>query len=592
MKRFIYILLGVVLLSGCRNVTGDDSERTAERDSLYSVSHIRDIAITEPERALALLDTADMRGLLSPFDISDLRCGVYHNGLSDYRMALYHGLKAYDDSDSRKDPPRFLSLLETLSNASHYSGDYAGSVRYCAEGMKLARETGNVRYEANFHASYGMNLWEMEQREETFRQLDTAIGLLGGEAEKSDSYAPWDDLVYVLGKKVSLLCDEERYAEADGLLPALENAVRGVERAADVPDGLADMRRSMFYVVASCIAYQQGDTRKGDRCYRLLEETRYASTPDGEALRIPCLLLARRFGEALHYLKREKAYWQAHTDTVSYDYIDGHLAMEHDAYEGLGDWRSAEKVYGRMLALTDSLRIRERQRDALELAEIYKSGEKDRQIRKSREEKRLLTVFALVVAVALGASVYYNHKIRRRNVALVRAIKENLAGKDELLRKEEECHRHKAYIETLERQVTELERANEDLSSSLTVFKEQDGQEDDGLLEKVLFEIADRKLYCRTGITAKTLQEELGLPANIFGARFEEKTGQKFTEYINGLRMNLAARLLIEYPDYTIDAVGKMCGIDSRQHFHRLFSDFFHITPSAFRKGNKDAGNK
>ena len=50
---------------------------------------------TEPERTLALLDTAEERLLLSPFDLSDLRCEVYHNGLSRYKTAFIHVRKAY-----------------------------------------------------------------------------------------------------------------------------------------------------------------------------------------------------------------------------------------------------------------------------------------------------------------------------------------------------------------------------------------------------------------------------------------------------------------------------------------------------------------
>ena len=55
---------------------------------------------------------------------------------------------------------------------------------------------------------------------------------------------------------------------------------------------------------------------------------------------------------------------------------------------------------------------------------------------------------------------------------------------------------------------------------------------------------------------------------------------------------NVIKRFITEYPQYTIDAIAKMCGIDSRQHFHRLFSEYFGITPSAFRKNHLSSDNK
>ena len=87
------------------------------------------------------------------------------------------------------------------------------------------------------------------------------------------------------------------------------------------------------------------------------------------------------------------------------------------------------------------------------------------------------------------------------------------------------------------------------------------------LLKHALHQIAVRQLYLQLGITAKTLQEELHVPASLFGTYFKEQTGHSFSEHINKLRMDYAAKLLTEYPQYTIDAIAKMCGIDSRQHF-------------------------
>lgn len=54
-----------------------------------------------------------------PFDISRLRCLVYHNGLSNYRLALTYGLKIYGMPESRKNPKLFLNLLELIADEYH-----------------------------------------------------------------------------------------------------------------------------------------------------------------------------------------------------------------------------------------------------------------------------------------------------------------------------------------------------------------------------------------------------------------------------------------------------------------------------------------
>ena len=86
----ICFLLAAILLSAC--VFDSHQGRETGRDSLYTAEHIQHIAFDRPNEALALLDTAEDRRLLSPFDINDLRCFVYHNGLSHYKTALFYSV--------------------------------------------------------------------------------------------------------------------------------------------------------------------------------------------------------------------------------------------------------------------------------------------------------------------------------------------------------------------------------------------------------------------------------------------------------------------------------------------------------------------
>ena len=129
-KHFILLvnLWAVLLLSACH--AGHSGAETNRRDSLYTAEYIQRIAFDEPEKALSLLDTAEQQRLLASFDISDLRCMVYHNGLSQYKTAYTHALKAYNDPEARKNPEKFLSLVGIMAEECHNNGNYTGSVDY------------------------------------------------------------------------------------------------------------------------------------------------------------------------------------------------------------------------------------------------------------------------------------------------------------------------------------------------------------------------------------------------------------------------------------------------------------------------------
>ena len=333
----------LLFLASCRH-GGHSVSETGGADSVYTLRHIRSIAIEHPERALALIDTAEKKRLLTAFDINDLRSLVYHNGLSRYKTALFYARKAYNDPEARKDPRRYLSLLSIMADESRSNGDYTGSMKYCTEGLELAKELGDKTYEANLNVMWGMSQMEMAQYDEAFASIGFAIGLLEEEVRKDPSYHAWDELYYALGMKLALLFEKDRNEEAYAMRPLIKKAIQGLEKSEDTPEGLVDMRRAEADVCFSCVAYTLGDKAEGDSLYRRVEANPYASTPDGEYIRIPCLVLAKRYDEALYYIRREKKLLQETTDTVSWDYINPHLQAELEAWQGKGDWRSVARV--------------------------------------------------------------------------------------------------------------------------------------------------------------------------------------------------------------------------------------------------------
>lgn len=156
----IFILLTVSMTSGC----GSGESRPDVADSNISVEYLNSISIDNPERALALLDTAEQKKLLSEFDIARFRCLAYHNGLSDYKNALRYGLEAYSMPEAREDAQVYLSLLEVIADDYYENGNYEESVRLCTEGLKLASDSLFRTEEANLDVALAENLWEFGRK--------------------------------------------------------------------------------------------------------------------------------------------------------------------------------------------------------------------------------------------------------------------------------------------------------------------------------------------------------------------------------------------------------------------------------------------
>lgn len=169
---FLPLLLGLAF--GCGGRPADYSDK-----GVCSVRYIDSIAIDEPERALAILDSAEQHELMSSdFDISRLRCLVYHNGLSDYNKALRYGTKAYDMPEAHDCAEEFLRLIELIADENYQTGNYTESVRLCTEGLQLARDSLVKVSEANLNVTLAVNLLDLDRPDEAFSHYREGVDIL------------------------------------------------------------------------------------------------------------------------------------------------------------------------------------------------------------------------------------------------------------------------------------------------------------------------------------------------------------------------------------------------------------------------------
>ncbi len=585
-RHFILPLWGISLVIGWSCANKHTLGMTIKQDSIYNVARIQNMTITQPHEVLALLDTAEQKSLMTPFDINRLRCLAYHNGLSNYKRALRYALEAYKLPSAREDTEVLLSLVELIADEYYMEGDYANSVRYCGEGIKLAQETDNRMSEANLHVTFGQNLLQMRQQKEAFRHFRFAINVAEEEARKSSSWFEWDNYVYALGMTINSLSENNRYEEVIAMRPAYEKAMENLSKCDDNPEGLVDMRLASGYAAYAYIYRQKGNAIEADRLYDLLVSTRYASTLDGEGIRIPYLIASQRYREALHYITREKQYKQAHSDTVNYEYIEWHLKYEQQAYEGMEDFRAANRVQNSIIALMDTLQEKSRQEDALELAEIYKSNEQAQQIERQTASIRLRNVIIISAIVFLLVSIafsirmlYYNRTIRNKNNVMIPTIDELMTYKDELFAQQEENIRLKATLQELQDEQSPQILAKEDADSRL-MPKLTDN--DRTLYNRMIHEITNRRLYRDTSLTKQDLLKEFHIPNNKFSILFKEFAGCSFTQYIQQCRLHHAICLMREHPQWSLEAIAKESQM-SNGAFYSQFQKKYGMKPSDYR---------
>lgn len=607
MKKLVYILMLLMLplLTITYGCGSKDVKGTS--DSVFTVSYIANIGITEPERALALIDTAEQRGLMNDFDLNRLRAVVYHNGLSDNIKSLEYALKAYDSPDARVNGQKYLRLMEMIADQYYLNGDYPKSVKFCTEGIKIAQDSSFRSAEAKFNFNIGRNLLVLNREDEGFGYYYKAVDILDEESKKDRTWETSDDYIYTLAILIGTLRNEGYYDKATELLPRYDEAVNRLKTKEDIPDGLVDMRQASGYGMAAHLYAINGERDKAHEQYLKLCSTDYAKTPDAGQLIIPYLYEIGDYRGTLRHLQAEKEYWQANTDTVSYSYIQNHLESELEIYEQLGDIGSANRVLHTIQALNDTLRERDRNEKALELAEIYKTNEQALQIERQSASILLRNVIIIAGLVLLVIGVIFilrilrfNRTISTKNRAMVKTIDDLIGYKDRVLELQEEILQLKGTdrpdfeqnsLDTEQFQpdtlpTTSPESCDCECKTDTTANETVELTDGDrALFERMNFEILSRHLYLNPKFSRATVLAQFKIPAYKFSSVFKEYAGCSFSQYIHNCRLDYAVKLMRENPSWSLEAIAKAAQM-SNSSFYSQFKKKYGMSPSDFKEGD------
>lgn len=97
--------------------------------------------------------------------------------------------------------------------------------------------------------------------------------------------------------------------------------------------------------------------------------------------------------------------------------------------------------------------------------------------------------------------------------------------------------------------------------------------------------------YMLYDVSLDSISAILNINASYFSMLFKKSFGVNFVDYLTGLRMGAARRLLAD-PFLTTAEVANMVGYESPNYFTRVFKKNTGMTPTEYRKSNPDDGKE
>ncbi|MDR1557648.1 MAG: helix-turn-helix domain-containing protein [Tannerellaceae bacterium] len=467
---------------------------------------------------------------------------------SDIIVAVRCG--EYDEA--RKRAPETLNFLKSIGNTESVyvvhkqlilsrcrAGEYDQALSELKQMYELSMTGDDAEGQFYFNYYSGIVYMYQDRLKEAEEHYRKSI-----EISKALKKKPFH-LVQVYSELCNMLQTTKRFSDFFSMMKACENVLKEIEKEDRQNRNFKPDWENLWTLYAYAYSAQRDFDKAGYYC-DLLEKSDQTPTTLFNITNIRASIFDAR-GEY------EKALEQI---DKSIELDSFYLYTRHRKIEILSHLENAPRTWEeteKTILITDSIR---NANFNAQLDELRTQYEVDRHIAEKQRTRNYL-FFALagcfILALALGIWIYYTRLVRQKNRSLFHRIQELTH-----IKKEAE-----------ERQ---LNAPEEKLSREMQFFR------------RLSQYMQDKKPFTDSALNRKTLAAHMNTNEMYLADAIREATGETFSSYISGLRLQYALMLLNEQPGLTLDTVAAYSGYGSYSPFFHSFAKKFGITPSEYRK--------
>lgn len=544
-------------------------------DSLLTDDYVYEYTFSDFDKAVQIMKELRRRDSYSQFRLDVTEGDLYFN-TGRYLQALKYYKRVMESDTVRNSDKTYMEQVHRMISCYDCLHDEAKKARYVRLLLQRAEQCGNMEMKSVALFNMGKMVYYQEDKPRGYEMIKEAISLM----KRTDYTYKYDNLRYDYNSLFIMQQRDKHYEDALQTLEELEKVVTEATSGEPGIGNLAEKERKTLYAHRAVVFSRLGRISEADEAYRAWKAVGEAYTKD-DYLIIPYLMDRKRYDKVIEMYTPREAFLYANKDTINYHMMTVKRSLAK-AYEGKGNYKLASRYYEALAILTDSLKAREQQSSAIELATVYETHEREAELQEQKEQVKMRGVLLaasgvvlVILLVLFVLNVRHTRIIRRKNTAMVTTIGDLLNYKDELDKMKEKMR----------------EAAGDPTEDACPAKCEEKETTDPKEEEKnrMLFEELDSvvtrgKLFLNPDLSRDDFVKLTGLNKNKVGKILHQNTGLSTTGYINKKRLEYAAKLLKNSPDNTIQNVADTCGLPNVPTFNRLFRSKFGMTPSEYRK--------
>ena len=367
----------------------------------------------------------------------------------------------------------------------------------------------------------------------------------------------------------------------DSLVTIYESEPKPIEKEVKTLRALVSLHRAE-------VCQMRGQTAEAARYYASYMSSDFGQGIEGRINGCDYLVAAHRYAEAADNYTNLDQFIKEWGYDYDLETIGKNLMPKLRANYHAGRKDSALRVAMQIAELYDTALVCQKRSESAELATIYDTQGKERQISEQRARTRFVTavsiaittVALLILALALYAFLQWRIT-QRRNRILVHQITEAVEYK-------EKYKELKAANRSIESAHSPIPKA--DATESSTAGVGITTSDDTTLTDEKLFLylrdlIENEKLFLQPDFSRQSLIDRTGLSKERIGAAFSQGSDSvSLPAYVRELRLDYAVSMMNNQPDLNVEQVSQASGFTSADTFTRNFRAKYGMTPTTYRQ--------
>lgn len=587
-KKTLYLLyMSVValLLTGCTG-GGTSRKRVPQAgDTLYTEERAMAIYDSLPERALLILDSAEVVGNMTDYRAGLFRAKVLSKSTAmqqqDSAVIICEALLRHDEA--QRNIVFRGDVLELLVNASRIRHDYEEMVHWTTELAQLLRGQGLATEALRTDADLGLAMTHIGQVDEGLAKIDNAIRQL----DMTTKFNELDAWLIAAKRKINVLQEQE--IRSDEVITLANQIQQRLDDFAAHPDDYHDGTYREppkediptyhdFYYAQACAYKAAAYTAQGNRAAAQREIVAFRQYPYSHSLD-GRMIIAQTQGRLGDY----------ETMLATYDDFERYMVSEDDTLNGarieiLRGRAEAANAFGHTTQAYDYMNrydeLKSQLSDNLQRskAHLYAARYHTLELETALHQERVIHLKNLFVNVLIGmvlfivvAAAVYLYRQRRllseKNYILVQKI--------------EDAQEYKRLYQSLKTQ-RNSDTVNSDDATDATRLEAMTDAE---LFDYISDVVRHEQLFLRPVCDRQTLVERFHLSEKRIGAAFSKGSPYgNVSNFVRNARLEYACQLLRKSTTMSIADVAAASGFPSYPRFAMDFKAAYSISPTEYRR--------